>query len=192
MFRPVFFINQIKFIFLYSPSLYYDNVCDSVGSGFTIWFEGGYLLENNSATATRFNENPEPPTVYLYLLQFTRATSVHLSNSLLFSPSFEDRVSVNQSARRYASSSFCENPNREITERKSVFWNVYNPAHPITREMNPTQNMNRQRKHLWNLSQEYQLQYLKAKEESIRLVFGHFPYFPPHFIKWSCWRQKQS
>ena len=35
----------------------------------------------------------------------------------------------------------------------------------ITIEMNPIQNTNRKRKHLLNQSQEYQLQYLSAKEE---------------------------
>lgn len=47
-------------------------------------------------------------------------------------------------------------------------FHVYNLVHPITTEMNPTRNMNRKRKYLLNRSQEYQLQYLSAKEESFQ------------------------
>lgn len=42
---------------------------------------------------------------------------------------------------------------------------VYNSIHPITTGMNPIQNMNHKRKCLLNRLQEYQLQYLLAKEE---------------------------
>lgn len=49
-----------------------------------------------------------------------------------------------------------------------LLFHVYNSVHSITTEMNPTRNMNRKRKHLLNRSQEYQLQYLLAKEESFQ------------------------
>lgn len=42
----------------------------------------------------------------------------------------------------------------------------HNPVHPITTGIHPIRNMNRKRKDLLNRSQEYQLQYLSAKEES--------------------------
>nr|YP_010174923.1 hypothetical protein LCE14_pgp040 [Camellia debaoensis]ANF99765.1 hypothetical protein [Camellia japonica]QSJ55679.1 hypothetical protein [Camellia pubipetala]QBI38200.1 hypothetical protein [Camellia japonica]QBI38291.1 hypothetical protein [Camellia japonica]QSJ55762.1 hypothetical protein [Camellia debaoensis] len=45
---------------------------------------------------------------------------------------------------------------------------VYNSMHPITTGMNPIRNMNHKRKYLLNRSQEYQLQYLLAKEESFQ------------------------
>lgn len=45
---------------------------------------------------------------------------------------------------------------------------VYNSIHPITTGMNPIQNMNHKRKCLLNQLQEYQLQYLLAKEESFQ------------------------
>ena len=45
---------------------------------------------------------------------------------------------------------------------------VYNSMHPITTGMNPIRNMNHKRKYLLNRSQEYQLQYLSAKEESFQ------------------------
>lgn len=44
--------------------------------------------------------------------------------------------------------------------------NRHNPVYPITTGINPIRNMNRKRKDLLNRSQEYQLQYLSAKEES--------------------------
>ena len=49
-----------------------------------------------------------------------------------------------------------------------LLFHVYNPVHPITTGMNPIRNMNRKRKYLLNRSQEYQLQYLSAKEESFQ------------------------
>ena len=47
-------------------------------------------------------------------------------------------------------------------------FHVYNSIHPITIGMNPIRNMNHKRKYLLNRSQEYQLQYLLAKEESFQ------------------------
>ncbi len=47
-------------------------------------------------------------------------------------------------------------------------FHVYNSVHPITTGMNPILNMNHKRKYLLNRSQEYQLQYLLAKEESFQ------------------------
>lgn len=49
-----------------------------------------------------------------------------------------------------------------------LLFRVYNWIRQITIEMNPTRNMNRKRKCLLNRSQEYQLQYLLAKEESFQ------------------------
>ena len=56
-----------------------------------------------------------------------------------------------------------------------LLFHIYSPVHLITTETNPTQNMNRKRKCLLNRSQEYQLQYLSAKEES----FQQCRPFPP-------------
>jgi hypothetical protein len=47
-------------------------------------------------------------------------------------------------------------------------FHVYNSIHPISTGMNPIRNMNHKRKDLLNRSQEYQLQYLLAKEESFQ------------------------
>lgn len=47
-------------------------------------------------------------------------------------------------------------------------FHVDNSIHPITTGMNPIRNMNHKRKCLLNRSQEYQLQYLLAKEESFQ------------------------
>lgn len=58
--------------------------------------------------------------------------------------------------------------NKGISPAEFLPFHVYNLVHPITTEMNPTRNMNRKRKYLLNRSQEYQLQYLLAKEESFQ------------------------
>lgn len=47
-------------------------------------------------------------------------------------------------------------------------FHVSNSIHPITTGMNPIRNMNHKRKDRLNQSQEYQLQYLLAKEESFQ------------------------
>ena len=47
-------------------------------------------------------------------------------------------------------------------------FHVYNSIHPSTTGMKPIRNMSHKRKDLLNQSQEYQLQYLLAKEESFQ------------------------
>jgi len=59
-------------------------------------------------------------------------------------------------------------PKKGVGPIEFLRFHVDNSIHPITTGMNPIRNMNHKRKCLLNRSQEYQLQYLLAKEESFQ------------------------